>query len=785
MQTPIYKNETLSIDQRVDDLLLQMTVDEKLAQMGGIWVTDLIDKQRQFSIEKASNHISNGMGHITRVAGASLLPPSDSAALANSIQQYLVEQTRLGIPAIVHEESCAGLMAQGAVSFPQAIGLAATWEPELVETIADSIRQQMRAIGAHHALAPVIDICRDPRWGRIEETFGEDPYLVSQIGLAYIKGIQGLDLQAGVVATAKHFLGYGWSEGGMNWAPAHIPERELREIFVTPFKTAIEEGQIGSIMNAYQELDGVPVGSSRELMVELLRDELGFEGVVVSDYFTLDMFIEYHHVARNKAEAACYGLHAGIDIELPAHDIYGGPLRTALERGDIDEGLVDIAVRRVLKMKFRLGLFEQPYVDSSRAINVFMTPEQRDLSCVAAEKSMVLLKNDGLLPLSIDLESVAVIGPSAHSIRNLQGNYHYPSHLEGVISGVNVSQEAPAPTVSLPPVDLSEHFPPSVTVLEGLRQTLAPDTQIYYEQGCEINTSDTSGISAAVDAARKSQVAIVVVGGKSGLNKECTTGESIDRATLGLPGVQQQLVEAVYATGTPTVVVLINGRPLSTSWIDEHIPAVLEAWLPAQEGGRAIANVLFGRTNPGGKLPVSIPRHVGQVPVYYNHKPSGGRTHWQGDYIDSPTSPLYPFGHGLSYTTFEYSDLQLSATEVTAHETVDISCIVSNKGSMSGDEVVQLYAHDVQASVTRPVKELKGFKRVSLASGESVRITFRLSVNHMAFYDRQMNFVLEPGDVEVMIGGSSSDLRLKDTFEIVGDITRVKQVLNTPVEVTK
>jgi beta-glucosidase len=674
-------------------------------------------------------------------------------------------------------------MAQGATSFPQAIGLAATWEPELVTAMTDSIRQQMRAIGAHHALAPVIDINRDPRWGRIEETFGEDPYLVSRIGLAYIKGIQGYDWQNGVVATAKHFLGYGWSEGGMNWAPAHIPEREVREIFVTPFKAAIQEGNIGSIMNAYQELDGVPVGSSREIMVDLLREELGFNGVVVSDYYTLDMFIEYHHVAHDKAEAAVYGLEAGIDIELPAHDIYGDALRDALENGDIDISLVDISVKRILEMKVRLGLFEQPYVDADSAIELFMTPEQRDLSCEIAEKSIVLLKNDGLLPLPPDLESVAVIGPSADSVRLLQGNYHYPSHMEGILSGVEVNEEAPAPPIALPSVDLSVHFPPSVTVLKGIQQSVGPDTTVHYEKGCEINTDDTSGIRAAIEAAEKAHVAIVVVGGKSGLNTECTTGESIDRATLGLPGVQQQLVEAVVATGTPTVVVLINGRPLSIPWIDEHVPAVVEAWLPAQEGGRAIANVLFGRTNPGGKLPVSVPRHVGQVPVYYNHKPSGGRTHWQGDYIDSPTSPLYPFGHGLSYTDFEYSALTISPTEVCAHETVDVSCTVTNTGSMFGDEVVQFYVRDVIASVTRPVKELKGFKRISLAPGESVQITFQLPVNHMAFYDRSMNFVVEPGEIEVMLGSSSADIRLRGQFEISGETTEVDQVFTTPVEI--
>ena len=558
MQTHTYKNETLSTDERVADLLQQMTLEEKLAQLVGVWVSELIDEQKRFSAEKADAHLCNGIGHITRVAAVSMLPPAESAALANSIQHHLIEQTRLGIPAIVHEESCAGYLARGATTFPQAIGMAATWDPELIETITDVIRVQMRRAGAHHSLAPVLDIVRDPRWGRIEETFGEDPYLVSQIGLAYIKGLQSADWRDGIIATAKHFLGYGGSEGGLNWAPAHIPERELREVFLTPFIAAIQAGDVGSVMNAYQEIDGVPLGSSREYLVDLLRGELGFDGVVVSDYFTLQTLINYHHIASNKAEAAKYGLEAGIDVELPARDVYGDELVQALNDGTIAMDLVDASVQRLLEMKFRLGLFEKPYVDSAIVPAVFNTPEHQELSCRAAEKSMVLLKNDGLLPLAKDLSSIAVIGPAAHSIRLLQGDYHYPSHLESFL-GTDIQDEAPAPgDAPAPPagaadIDLNEHFTPSTTVLDGIQQYVGAATTVLYAKGCEVNTPDTSGIAEAVGVAKQADVAIVVVGSKSGLSKAATTGEAVDRSTLGLPGVQQELVEAIHATGTPTV----------------------------------------------------------------------------------------------------------------------------------------------------------------------------------------------------------------------------------------
>ncbi|MCA0453761.1 MAG: glycoside hydrolase family 3 C-terminal domain-containing protein [Chloroflexi bacterium] len=782
-----YHDHTLSVEDRVRHLLAEMTIEEKVAQLWGIWINEIIETEqdeRQFSPTKAAGRIPNGVGHISRVGGGALLPPVKSAHLANTVQRFLVAQTRLGIPAIVHEESCAGYLGREATTFPQAIGLAAMWEPDLVYQMADVIRQQMRAVGAHNSLAPVFDVSRDPRWGRIEETYGEDPFLISAIGAAYVSGLQSPDWKQGIAATAKHFLGHSASEAGMNWAPAHIPDRELREVFLTPFKAALESANIATFMNAYHEHDGVPVGSSRALMVDLLRGELGFDGVVASDYFTINMFVQYHKIAATKQDAAVLGLQAGIDVELPGVDCYGQPLLDALAAGQIDTALIDASVQRVLKLKFQLGLFENPYVDAGKAIEVYNTPDQLQLSRTLAQKSIVLLKNEGsLLPLNPALKSIAVIGPSADSVRLLQGDYHYPAHLEGNFDP-DVSLGAPTPPEKARTFDWTDHFPKSTTVLAGIRAAVSPDTQIHYAQGCTTTGSDTSGFAAAVEAARNAGVAVVVVGDKSGLARGCTCGESHDSATLILPGVQQQLVEAVVASGTPTVVVLLTGRPYAIQWIADHVPAVFEAWLPAQEGGAAIADILFGAVNPGGKLPVSVPRHVGQVPLYYNHKPSGGRSHWQGTYEDMTTRPLFAFGHGLSYTRFEYSSLNISADQVTATDTLDIRVTVKNCGEVAGDEVVQLYLNDPIASVTRPVKELKGFKRVTLQPGEEKTVTFALDVRHLAFYDRDMRYAVEPGSISVMIGAASDDIRLNGSFTITGSPTPVDQIYFTPASVT-
>jgi len=778
-----YRNAGLPVQERVADLLARMSVEEKIAQLGGVWSTRLLENEG-FSEDKAEDLLGNGAGHLTRIGGATTLNPQESAQLANTIQKFLVENTRLGIPAIIHEESCAGYTARGATCFPQAIGLAATWEPELVEAMTSVIRTQIRAVGAHQSLAPVLDVARDPRWGRTEETYGEDPYLISRIGVAYVRGLQGEDRRTGIVATGKHFVGYSASEGGMNWAPAHIPQRELLEVFVTPFEAVIREAKIGSIMNAYHEIDGIPCGASPELFEGLLRRELGFDGVVVTDYFTIPCLKAYHHLADTEAETARLALEAGMDVELPALSYYGEPLRQAIADGSVDMALIDRSVARVLRMKFEMGLFDSPYVNSETAPSVFDTPEQRQLARRIAQKSIVLLKNDGdILPLSRSLKKIAVIGPSADNTRLLLGDYHYAAHIEIMLARRGADDLSPRDEDAL--IEAVEHSVPMVSVLEGIRNHLT-SAEVLTAQGCDIIGDSMAGFAEAVETAKRAEVAIVVVGDKSGLTQDCTSGESIDRADLGLPGVQQALVEAVVATGTPTIVVHVSGRPSALPWIAEHVPAILEAWIPGEEGGNAVADVLFGDVSPGGKLPISLPRSVGQVPVYYGHKPSGGRTNWWGDYSDLSAKPLFPFGHGLSYTSFEYANLKLNAAQVSPSGAIDISVDVKNSGSCAGEEVVQLYVHDPIASVTRPVKQLVGFKRIALSPNETRRVTFHLDMSQLAFYDRRMEYVVEPGNVEVMVGSSSEDIRLTGGFEISGETRRLRrsEVVATRVDVS-
>lgn len=770
MTGDIYRDPARSPEARVDDLLARMTLDEKLAQLGGVWITDLLHDGR-FAPARAAARMPHGIGHVTRLVAATGRRPAEAAALANEVQAHLQGATRLGIPAILHEEACAGFMAREATCFPQAIGQAATWAPELVEAMGRVVRAQMRAVGAHHALAPVLDVARDPRWGRMEETYGEDPYLVGRMGVAYVRGVQGERLGAeGVVATAKHFLGYGASEGGLNWAPARIGPRELREVYAAPFAAAIEEAGVASAMNAYHELDGVPCGASRALMVAMLRDELGFDGVVVSDYFTLATLVDYHRVAAGKGEAARLGLEAGIDVELPAHDCYGDPLRDGLASGAIDPALVDASVRRLLEQKVRLGLFERPFVEASGAPLVFDTAAQRALAREMAAKSLVLLRNEAdLLPLKEDVR-VALIGPGADDRRLLQGDYHYPAHVEVMFESQG-DLPAPTPMIAARVEDLEDHYPRMVTLLEGLRARAA--AEVLHARGCDVLSDDTSGFAEAVAAARAADVAVVVVGDRSGLTDAATCGEARDRADVRLPGVQEALVEAVAATGTPVVLVLLGGRPLALGGLAERVDAILAAWLPGEEGGTAVAAALFGDVSPSGKLPVSFPRHAAQVPVYYGHKPSGGRSHWKGAYVDMPTTPLYPFGHGLAYARFGYADLSVAPVEATADDTVAVSFELRNEGARAAEEVVQLYLRDPVASATRPVQQLVGFARVALEPGQARRVAFQVPVAMLAFHDAAMRHVVEPGAIEVQVGASSADVRLRGGFTIVGGTREV------------
>jgi beta-glucosidase len=760
-----YRDPALPVGERVRDLLARMNLEEKAAQLGSAWVFQLADGP-ELDPGRAAELLRHGLGQVTRISGASSLRGKEAAVLANAVQRHLITETRLGVPAIVHEEICSGLMSRGSTIFPQAIGVASTWEPDLNAALADAVREQMRAIGAHQGLSPVLDVCRDPRWGRTEETFGEDPHLVARMGVAFVRGLQGDDPRTGVVATAKHLVGYGASEGGMNWAPAHIGARELREVYLHPFEAAVREAGLRSVMHAYNEIDGVPAAANHALLTGLLRVEWGFDGCVVADYFGVRQLADYHRLAADPEDAAALALDAGLDVELPGTDCFGAPLLAAVRSGRLAEATVDTAVARVLKTKFELGLFEQPYVEPERAPVVTDTVAHRDLARAIAAKSLVLLRNDGVLPLSADVRSIAVIGPNADQARHLMGDYTYPVHVESLQellrSGNNVFAIPIDGDHAFDPIEL-----PAASVATELAGRLAD--RVRFAPGCDVNGGSRDGFAEAVALAAESDVAVMVMGDKAGLTDDCTSGESRDVASLDLPGVQEELVRAVLATGTPVVLVLVAGRPTASPPLHEQCGAVLMAWLPGQEGAAAIVDALTGTVNPGGKLPLSYPRTVGQIPVFYGHKVSGGRSHWKGDYVDVPSSPLYPFGHGLSYTTFTVSDAVLAETVVAWSGTVTTSVTVTNTGDRDGDEVVQLYIRDPMASVTRPVLELKGFVRVALAAGESTTVTFATPVGQLGFHDRDLAYVVEPGEIEVLVGTSSADLVPAGTATITAD----------------
>ncbi len=787
----MYKDPSRPIAGRVIDLIDRMTLEEKVAQLCGCWPFDLLG-HKGLDCERMKSRLVHGIGQVCRLAGMSPEPPTKTAEIVNAIQHFLVENTRLGIPAIVHEECLCGYQARQGTVFPQAIGLAATWDPALVEKMTDAIRRQMVAAGARQALAPVLDIARDPRWGRTEETFGEDPYLVSAMGRAYVRGLQGDDLANGVMATAKHFIGYGNSEGGLNWAPAHIPPRELYEVFARPFETAIREAGLASVMNAYNEIDGVPCAVSKALLTDFLRGRLGFQGLVVSDYMAVETACHYHRVARDMQEAGIQAIRAGMDVELPAPTAYG-LLADAVQKGLVDEATIDTSVRRVLEAKFKLGLFEKPYVDAERIEEVFAKPEAKETSRLLALESMTLLKNEGsLLPLPRNVKSIAVIGPIADSIRCLLGDYNYVSFAEGIVGMIrslardlNADPSQLGDFVAYHAATFKKYLETDdeeamtrenyamPSILESIRLLAGKSTKVTHARGCAVQGKDRSGFEEAVAVAKQAEVAVLVLGGKSGLDYTCTCGETRDISSLALPGMQQELMEAVHATGTPVVLVVVSGRPLSITWAAQHVPAILQAWLPGQEGGPAVADVLFGHAVPGGKLPISVPRSVGQIPVYHYHKPSGGRSQFSGDYVDLPAKPLYAFGFGLSYTAFEYGNLRMGKPRVDGRGTMEISCDVKNAGKVAGDEVVQLYVHDREATITRPVQELAGFCRVHLNPGEARAVSFSLKISQLAFYNADMEFVVEPGNIDVMVGSSSEDIRLRGEFEITGSVLAV------------
>lgn len=743
-----YKDPNASIDERVEDLLGRMTLEEKIAQMN-----------------------MNGMGeyrqlpHGAGVVESPFISVQEIARMSSETKRYARENTRLGIPPIQIGECLHGQLAMGATIFPQAIAQGSTWNPALVERMASVIALEASASGVDQALSPLFDLAREPRYGRTEECYGEDPYLVARMGVAFVEGMQGKAEYTRVhgiapgklMCTAKHFAGYSVPAGGINLAPSSLGEREMRTLHLYPFEKVVKEANVCAVMPSYNEVDGMPAHSNRWLLTDVLRGEWGFDGYVFTDYGGLSQLHNFHHVAADASEAAVMGINAGVDLEAARPDAYAR-LSDLVKAGKVKEEQINAAVRRILRAKFMAGLFDKPYPDPERLSEVVHRPEHVALALEVAQESAVLLKNDSaLLPLDASkLKSLAVIGPNADQVQ--YGDYTYTRDNRS-----------------------------GVTILQGLRDRLGSRVQINYAKGCNITGSDRSGIAAAVEAASKSDVAVVVLGETSvilsglgwgvGLGENeprdpFVSGEGYDLTSLDPPGVQRELLQAVCATGKPVVLVMVHGRPWSIDWEKDHVPAILEAWYPGEQGGNAIAGILLGDVNPSGRLNCSVPRSVGHLPVTYDYKPSArginrepGTPEKPGrDYVFSSPAPLFAFGHGLSYTTFEYSDLKIDNN--ASAKTVRVSVNVRNTGSRDGKEVVQLYVNDRVSSVTTPQKMLKGFDKIELKAGEQKTVTFDLPYDELALWNASMQRVVEPGEFAVMIGRSAEDIALSGSFVV-------------------
>ncbi len=745
--------ELPEVSERVRALHARMTLDEKLAQLVGFWVDQGGEVVAPMQGEMASSvrledATAHGIGHLTRVYGTRPVDPVERAAWLWREQRRLRTETRLGIPALVHEECLTGLAAWQAATFPTPLAWGAAFDPELVAEMGALIGTSMRELGVHQGLAPVLDVIRDPRWGRVDECIGEDPYLVGTVGTAYVQGLQS----AGVHATLKHFVGYSASRAGRNHAPVGAGPRELADVLLPPFEMAVLDGGARSVMNAYTEVDGVPMASDPTYLTALLRERWGFDGVVVADYFSVAFLHVMHAVAADLGEAAALALAAGVDIELPSGDAFLAPLAERVRAGLADEALVDRAVLRALAQKEELGLLDETFEDEPPSVIDLDSPQHRDVARRLAEESVVLLTNDGTLPLTGPGRStptrVAVVGPNADRAEALMGCYSFANHV----------------LVHHPEVPMGFAIP---SVLEALRTEL-PGTEVRYAEGCTVEGDDRSGFAEAVALAVESDVAVVVVGDQAGLFGRGTVGEGNDTETLDLPGVQRELVDAVRATGTPVVVVVVTGRPYAIGWVVEGpaaSAAVVQAFFPGEEGGTALAGVLSGRVNPSGRLPVTMPRSAGAQPYSYLHPILGGPS----EVTHADSTPVLPFGHGLSYTSFARSDL-VTDPEVAAGGTFTVQVQVRNTGERAGTDVVQLYARDVHASVTRPVAQLLGYRRVPLEPGDSAVVRFRVPTARLAFSDRSMVRIVEPGAIELWVGPSCAEQETTTRIAIAGPV---------------
>lgn len=758
-ETPIYLNPKEPIEERVEDLLSRMTLKEKVGQLNlpCVYVEELgkdipakMEACRRFAAGTYTREIGPGCGFFTLANEILHQGARQQADYFNELQKIALTQTRLKIPLLEDEEGTHGAMFPGATVFPEGLAIGSTFDMDLVKSVYAAAAAEARAVGIHALSTLVMELDRDPRMGRNEEAYTEDPYLYARIGESIVRGAQGSNLAAPdkVIAVLTDFPTQSEPASGLERGAIEFSERSLRENDLQPWIGAITKAGGLGVMAGYPEVEDVPAHASEKWMSRILRDELGFKGVVESEGGGFGTLI-YEHIVPTQKEAGALALRAGVDLNITYEPAYMGPLIENVEEGRVPVTLVDRAVRRVLELKFRLGLLENPYVSVERATHVVHSAEHQDLALRAGREGIVLLKNEKeTLPLKKNLKSVAVIGPDAENTMNELGDY-------------------------------SPHVVPQhvVTILEGIKAKVGPETKITTAKGCRVLGNHTSGFAEARRAAKNADVAIVVVGenqGQNGVDEEKdlpTDGEGHDVASLDLTGVQEDLIKAVQETGTPTVVVLVNGRPLSTRWTAEHVPAIVEAWRPGERGGQAVADVLFGDYNPRGRLAITIPRHVGQLPAYYNYKPS--KAYWiaQGwtrnrAYVDMPATPLYPFGYGLSYTSFEYSNLHIEPVAIHSAGDARVSVDVKNTGSRAGVETAQLYVHEAFAPVSTPVKRLRGFERVALDPGKTKTVTFALTPEDLQLLDQDMHWVVAPGDFEIMVGKSSDDIQLKGTLKV-------------------
>ncbi|MCU6713028.1 glycoside hydrolase family 3 C-terminal domain-containing protein [Paenibacillus sp. J5C_2022] len=770
-----YKDASCTVKERAADLLDRMTLREKIGQLiqpfGWQAYERSVDGDIRLTEQFVASMREGGVGSLygalradpwTGVTLETGLSPREGAEAVNLIQQYAVEHTRLGIPILFGEECSHGHMAIGATVFPVPLAMASSWNTELYREVCRTIAVETRAQGGAATYSPVLDVVRDPRWGRTEETFGEDPYLISEMGVAAVQGLQGEGIKSdsSIMATLKHFAGYGASEGGRNAAPVHIGRRELMEKDLLPFRKAVRAGAM-LLMTAYNEIDGVPCTSNRELLTTVLRGQWGFDGFVITDCGAINMLHSGHHTAETEQEAAAQALLAGVDMEMSG-DSFGKHLEQAVQDGQLSEDAIDEAVIRVLRVKFELGLFERPYVDPGRAAEVIGREEHLRLAREMAREGIVLLKNKQALPLSEASGKLAVIGPNADNAYNQLGDYTSPQRREGI-----------------------------VTALDGIRQRAAGANEVLYAPGCRIKDPSKEGFAHALQCAKEADTVIAVVGGssardfgegtidlktgaavitdRSGLS-DMDCGEGFDRAELGLSGVQLELLQELHALGKTLIVVYINGRPIIEPWVDEHADAVVEAWYPGQQGGHAIADVLFGDYNPSGRLALSIPKHVGQLPISYSAKRTKGKR-----YVEMDLAPRYSFGYGLSYTTFRYSGLKLSKSSMSPEESCTVTVEVSNTGGRAGHEVVQLYVSDVYSSVARPAQELKGFRKIYLKPGETVPVSFEITNEELQFVGANYQWIVEPGLFVIEVGGRADQCLKAELYVEIDNQEQIKE----------